>query len=350
MGAALDVFAATLEETATLIGDKLGTDEAILILGLDPVDYVVTDAAGRQAGFTATAGEINEVGSNVFNSGDGVAELLVIQNPAADLFQLDLVGVGTDFRGGAAYITSEGIQTTTFDGTLTKGNLELALDFTNTESSTQQSVPAANFLASISDEIGDRGSEQVSSLDGSTQSTEPKGLSTDEFSALVEDLSASVASQVGDEGQSSSGEAGYAASLDELIGSLLGWLDGDDSDEANDAEDEPDDRTRRSVAQSVFQFSSSAIELMTELLQATTEQSAETEQATGQPTDQPEDPSTAAEESDDENSKRVSINEDKESSPEGPTEDKSAEKKTVKTARATAVPAEEVVSESRTAS
>jgi len=356
----LDVFAATLEETAAFIGDKLGTDEVILILGLDPVDYVVTDVSGRQAGFTATDGEINEVGSNVFNSGDGVAELLIVRNPTADLFQLDLVGVGTDFRGGAAYITSDGIQTTTFDGTLTKGNLEIALDFSNTESSTStpqqtqstETIQVGNFLASISDDIGDGRSEQVPRLDGSSnQATDPVGLSTDEFAALVEDLSASIADG-SDERRSSSSEAtsdhDAAASLDDLIGSLLGWLDGDESEEANAQEADPVDRTWRSVAQSIFQFSSSAIELMSDLLQATTEQAAETEQATGQPDDQPDDSNTASEESDRKEPKRVSINEGDESVPEGQTEEESAEKP-VKTARATEASGEEVASEPRTA-
>lgn len=337
----LGVFSSTLEEVAAFIRDKLGSDEPLLILGLDPVDYVVTDPTGRAAGFTATDGEINEVGNNVFNSGDGVAELLIVRNPSGNLFQLDLVGVGTEFRGGAAYITSEGIQTTSFDGTLTKGNLEVALDFSNTETSaptqtadsTEIAIPA-NFLASISDDIADLRSSQVSLSDVSIeQSATPLGLSEEALSALVEDLSSSAA-LAGDGNQAANDGTAAGEStnpIDRLVAPLLSWLTGEGDD---DQDADLVDRTWQDLGLSILDFSSGAIEMMSELLHAATEKAAETDQAEQQSDEQPDDSNTASDDSERAEPKRVSSTE---SNSEGKTEaEAESEEKPVTTARANA--------------
>ncbi len=239
----LDTFTATLEQTAAFLRDKIGTDEPVLILGLDPVDYIVTDTSGRQAGYTATDGEINEFGSSVFNSGDGVAELLVIVNPSANVFQLDLVGVGTDFNGGAAYIDSDGIQTTSFEGTLDKDNLEVALDFSNTAAfplvngATAETV---NFFASVGDNVPSRLSDG-SSLDAILDSV----LSL--FDQSVRDESVELED-----------------SWDDLIGPLLSWLAGTSSEE-QDAD--LVDRVWLHLRESILEISSGALDLMLDILQ-----------------------------------------------------------------------------------
>ena len=282
----LDVFTATLEETAEFLRDKLGTDEPLLILGLDPVDYVVTDASGRQAGYTATDGEINEVGSNVFNSGDGVAELLVISNPSSDVFQLDLVGVGTDYRGGAAYVDSSGVQTTTFDGTLTKGNLEVALDFSNAESAEESADGDAvearvDFFASVSDTVARTSTGQspavlnADSVDF-TQSTE----------AATEALDDSDNTRAGEH---------LADAVSDAIDSLLSWLT-----ERTTEEQESDlvDRAWTTLRESILDISSGALELMTDLLESVDQELPEEQQATQGPTDEAEDTKAAAKDKD----------------------------------------------------
>lgn len=278
----LDVFTATLEETAEFLRDKLGTDEPLLILGLDPVDYVVTDASGRQAGFTATDGEINEVGSNVFNSGDGVAELLVIANPSSEVFQLDLVGVGTDYRGGAAYVDSSGVQTTTFDGTLTKGNLEVALDFSNAEGEAESAdgdvVEArVDFFASVSDPVTRTATATAAvNVDGGdfTQATDGTSEEADDR----EDIRSG--DQLGD-------------AVGDVIDSLLSWLT-----ESTTEEQEADlvDRAWTTLRESILDISSGALELMTDLLETVDQELPEEKQANQEPADEAEETKAAAKE------------------------------------------------------
>ena len=278
----LDVFTATLQETAEFLRDKLGTDEPLLILGLDPVDYVVTDASGRQAGFTATDGEINEVGSNVFNSGDGVAELLVIANPSSEVFQLDLVGVGTGYRGGAAYVDSSGVQTTTFDGTLTKGNLEVSLDFSNTEGAAEGIVQAgADFFASVSDPItrttaatsavaNTASTSAVANVDGGGF-IQPADSATEEF----------------DNGEDSRSGEQLGDAVGDVIDSLLSWLT-----ERTDEEQEADlvDRVWTTLWESILvDISSGALELMMDLLETVDEELPEEQKANEEPAGDAED-------------------------------------------------------------
>jgi len=125
-----------------------------------------------------------------------------------------------------------------------------------------------------------------------------------------------------------------SASLDDLISSLLGWLDEDQSGESNADDSHLADRTWQSFGQSILDFSSSAVELMSELLQVAREQAPKSEQATKPTGDQPDDSNTAADESEQKEPKRVSSTGSTEAIPDEQTEEQPTEKP-VTTARVT---------------
>ena len=123
---------ATVDEFLASVTLDADSDESYLILIVDPVDFVVSDSEDRQMGYTATEGMINEMPEAQL-SADSAVEVLIA--PTADTsFDLQLQGVGTDYRIGAAMVSSSGVQTAQISGgsdsgTLLKGNVELALDF-----------------------------------------------------------------------------------------------------------------------------------------------------------------------------------------------------------------------------
>ncbi len=134
----------TVEPVNQLIGRSARPFENVFVLVIHPVDFVLTDPQGRQVGFTETGGFVNEIGMDVSYSGDGVVELLTIQNAEAGRYNLELVGVGTIFRGGASLVTADGEQTITFEGSLIADqNFDLALDYSDP---LNQSIPARTGL------------------------------------------------------------------------------------------------------------------------------------------------------------------------------------------------------------
>jgi len=123
---------ATVDEFLASVTLDADSDESYLILIVDPVDFVVSDGQDRQMGYTADEGLINEMPAAQLSANSAVEVLIA---PTADTsFDLQLQGVGTDYRIGAAMVSSAGVQTAQISGgsdsgTLLKGNLELALDF-----------------------------------------------------------------------------------------------------------------------------------------------------------------------------------------------------------------------------
>jgi hypothetical protein len=111
----------------------------------DPVDFVVTDADGRQAGFTENTGVVQDA-PKAFLSGNGAVELLVVPSAGSQV-NVELVGVGSgDFRVGFSQVSASGAVTTrSQSGTITGGNLALAVDFTTTTSATTPTTVAAVF-------------------------------------------------------------------------------------------------------------------------------------------------------------------------------------------------------------
>jgi hypothetical protein len=125
---------AELQEIIAAINYQMSLDrgvtENVFVFVTHPVDYVITDPNGRQAGHTAERGTFNEIGGNVTFSGDGAVELLVIRNASPGEYQIDFTGVGGVFRGGASLITANGTQQSTFQGGLTVSQaVSLSLDY-----------------------------------------------------------------------------------------------------------------------------------------------------------------------------------------------------------------------------
>jgi hypothetical protein len=129
-----DAISASLVQTfvAGLGGHVTGD---YLLLWLDPVDFVVTDPRGRQAGNTPDRVEVNEVPGSFYSDGGdaNVLQLLILPNALASQYALNLIGVGDQqVLAGARLITPSGAfsPTTSLVFTTQPGStLERVLDF-----------------------------------------------------------------------------------------------------------------------------------------------------------------------------------------------------------------------------
>ena len=120
-----------VEKFVNYFGGLSAFSEPVLFIWFDPIDFIVTDPQSRQVGYTASQGSVNEVGSGVRYSGNGATEWLVIPQAQAAGYNLQLVGVGaSQYRYGANYISSSGVESVTAQGSLLKGDANLVLDFT----------------------------------------------------------------------------------------------------------------------------------------------------------------------------------------------------------------------------
>lgn len=62
---------------------------------LDPVDFILTDPLGREAGFDQKKGLINQI-PNMFYSGDGGVEQFLITNAIPGIYTIELLGLDAD--------------------------------------------------------------------------------------------------------------------------------------------------------------------------------------------------------------------------------------------------------------
>ncbi|MCA9246310.1 MAG: right-handed parallel beta-helix repeat-containing protein [Planctomycetales bacterium] len=113
--------------------EVLGLDaEPVFALWLDPVDYVLQDSAG---GTSQHVGAINvDDMPGAYYGAEGISEILVVPGVADGRFQLELIGLGDGFRGGANLLATSpsGITTSSvpFSGALAAGdNLIVEIDF-----------------------------------------------------------------------------------------------------------------------------------------------------------------------------------------------------------------------------
>jgi hypothetical protein len=83
---------------------------------LDPVDFVLTDPAGRRLGHTAALGTLNEIPGALY-TGSGTIEQFLIPSPMPGQYQLRLVGVG----GNAGVAVGGAIPGFKFEGMLPAG-------------------------------------------------------------------------------------------------------------------------------------------------------------------------------------------------------------------------------------
>ena len=116
----------------------------VLLIFLDPVDFVAEDPSGRQVGQTTGSGTIMENGAASVSS-RGALDLVVIPNAQAGQFQMQLLGVGGGrVMAGATMLTKDGstinpavsmrgqaISGNIPVGEVPKQGLQLVLDFRN---------------------------------------------------------------------------------------------------------------------------------------------------------------------------------------------------------------------------
>ena len=110
-----------IESFKAASGGKLST--SYLLIWLDPVDFVVTDAASQQIGNTATQGAINENASSTLSQ-KGALDLVIIPGAQASNYSMQLYGVnGGRVLAGASMIQSDG---TIVNPTVSMGGAQLA--------------------------------------------------------------------------------------------------------------------------------------------------------------------------------------------------------------------------------
>jgi hypothetical protein len=149
-----------------------------LLITFDPVDFRLTDLAGRTVGYTDAGGEVTEV-PLAFYSGDGDVELVVIPGASQGVYGLQLSGVGTgEYRLAATLVTADGYSETIFEAQTLSGDQQLALDFT------EQALPLRGQVT-----------EELSAINGkkpgSNSNTGDTVTLTDELAIDLDDFSVS---------------------------------------------------------------------------------------------------------------------------------------------------------------
>ena len=122
-------------------------DTYVLIIYLDPVDFAISDGAGREVGNTTNGGAVSENPSAAVSS-RGALDLVIVPVSSAGSFNMNLMGVGGGrVLAGATMITPSGTVITprvgfsggTYSslpaGDVPKEGLQLVLDFTQGGSS-----------------------------------------------------------------------------------------------------------------------------------------------------------------------------------------------------------------------
>lgn len=110
---------AALRQRALEIIRTQGLDKAIVLI-IDPVDFVLTDPDGRQAGYTEGTGVVNEI-PGTYYSGDGAVELLIVPLPPDGTYNVQLAGLGGDFNASITVLDRNGTSTNIVSQTLSEG-------------------------------------------------------------------------------------------------------------------------------------------------------------------------------------------------------------------------------------
>ena len=101
------------------ISQTQGLTKAIVII-IDPVDFVLTDPDGRQAGYTEGTGVVNQI-PGTYYSGDGAVELLIVPLPPDGTYNVQLAGLGGDFNASITVLDSNGTSTNIVSQNLSDG-------------------------------------------------------------------------------------------------------------------------------------------------------------------------------------------------------------------------------------
>ena len=96
-----------------------GLTKAIVII-IDPVDFVLTDAQNRQSGYTEGTGVVNAI-PGTYYSGDGTVELMIVPLPPDGTYNVQLAGLGGDFNASITVLDSNGTSTSIISQSLSDG-------------------------------------------------------------------------------------------------------------------------------------------------------------------------------------------------------------------------------------
>jgi hypothetical protein len=200
-----------LDALLSQVGGLRALREPVLLIWFDPVDFILTDSANRQIGYTQDQGFVNELGSNVYYSGNGFGELLVLPVSGGS-YSLQLVGVGSGAVSyGANLVSPAGIVSVSGSETLLKGDSLVTLDFNQTPYTGPQASGAVNATTVTLIGAGNNGSTT------NVASGMSDAFATDSASALSRLLD-SMSSDVTD------GGGGDAATADAANGNAAAWV------------------------------------------------------------------------------------------------------------------------------
>ncbi|MCH8924294.1 MAG: hypothetical protein IIA67_14240 [Planctomycetes bacterium] len=164
-----------VDNVRAIVGASL---DRFLILWLDPVDFVLADSQGMTS--EHTSGRNVDGAPGAIHVGNDFSELLVIPNAPADVYTLELVGLGGEFRGEAIFVEGNSFRSAPLQGLLGSGDRLVAqIDFRNDTSTpfftpplfgvAQQSDPGGGVFA-VDDPIGDD-TQAVTSNESSSASS-----------------------------------------------------------------------------------------------------------------------------------------------------------------------------------
>lgn len=99
-----------------LAGDLTALGTNVVIVWFDPVDFMLTDAQGQTA--VATESQLSNDFVGAYYSGNGVTELVVVPQASAEVWRMQLVGLGERFRTGVTFASPDLAGQITIQGNL----------------------------------------------------------------------------------------------------------------------------------------------------------------------------------------------------------------------------------------
>jgi hypothetical protein len=88
-----------------LAGDLTALGTNVVIVWFDPVDFMLTDAQGQTA--VSTESQLSNDFVGAYYSGNGVTELVVVPQASAEVWRMQLVGLGERFRTGVTFASPD---------------------------------------------------------------------------------------------------------------------------------------------------------------------------------------------------------------------------------------------------
>ncbi|MCH8043076.1 MAG: hypothetical protein IID44_05100 [Planctomycetes bacterium] len=171
-----EITQTVVDNVRAIVGGAL---DSFLILWLDPVDFVLADSQGVTSEHTGNT-NVDQAPGAIHVAND-FSELLIIPNAPADVYTLELVGVGGEFRGEAIFVEGNSFRSVPLQGLLgSSDRLVAQIDF-RSDTPTQFFTPPIFDVAvqnavgggvfSVADPTGDATQATISSDASSTTST-----------------------------------------------------------------------------------------------------------------------------------------------------------------------------------